>query len=269
MTSSNHTPYSAIITVGDEILGGFTQDTNAQWLAARLFARGFPPRGMEVVGDRADDIVAAVRRWVARPEVARIFLCGGLGPTPDDRTFAALAQALGRPLVYLPATGRRIQEMVLAFAKSRRLPSGRLGPASRKMATVPAGGTALINPVGMAPSMVYALAEPDRWLLVLPGIPRELKAIFVEEIEPKYLAAPSSPPVVAELHYEAAPESAFYAVMQEVEAAFPGVSVGSYPDPERRELTIRVRGSSAEAVERVVERLRRGVPYQPSGDVGH
>ncbi len=254
--------FSAIVTVGDEILGGFTQDTNAHWMAARLFRLGFPPRALEVVGDDLDAIADAAHRWIARPEVTRLFICGGLGPTPDDRTFEAVARALERPLVFDRAAGRRIQEMVLAAHVAGRLLTGRLGPAARKMATVPAGGTALVNSAGMAPGMVYPL-EADRFLFVLPGVPRELKAIFAEEIEPRYLRASSDLPIIVELRYRRAPESAFYAVMKEIESNYPGVAVGSYPNPERRELTIRVRGTSRELVDHVAAVVRGAVPYVP------
>ncbi len=267
MAAPSSARHSAIITVGDEILGGFIQDTNAHWMAGRLRSRGFPVRGLEVVGDRPQDIGASIRRWLGCPEIVRLFVCGGLGPTPDDRTFQAVGQALGRPLIFEPTAGRRIQEMVLTFAAVGRLPSGRLGPASRKMATVPAGGTVLVNSTGMAPGMAYVLDGDDRLLLVLPGIPRELKAIFTEEIEPRFLPATDQAPVIVELHYRAAPESAFYAVMREIEASIPEVAVGSYPNPERRELTIRVRGNAEEAVLRAVHLLRAGVPYTPHDEV--
>jgi len=258
--------FSAIVTVGDEILGGFTQDTNAHWMAARLFRLGFPPRGLEVVGDDPDAIADAAHRWIAHAEVTRLFICGGLGPTPDDRTFEAMARMLKRPLVFDTATGRHIQEMVLAAALAGRLPTGRLGAAARKMAMVPAGGTVLVNPAGMAPGMVYPL-DADRLLFVLPGVPRELKAIFTEEIEPRFLNGSSDLPVIVELRYRAAPESAFYTVMKEIEATYPGVAVGSYPNPERRELTIRVRGTSRELVDHVVALLRGAVLYVPLEEV--
>src|ERR1700737_960179 len=91
-------PAAVIIAVGDEVLSGHTQDTNSSYLASRAFAAGFPVRRIEVVADVISDVVAAVHRAVADEEVARIVVCGGIGPTPDDLTFEAVARALDRPL---------------------------------------------------------------------------------------------------------------------------------------------------------------------------
>src|SRR5206468_5959855 len=92
-------PQSSIIVVGNEILAGFTVDTNSNWLAGRLFRAGYPVRMMTTVGDVDPDIVAAIRDHAARRELSRIFVCGGLGPTPDDRTYVALTRALNQELV--------------------------------------------------------------------------------------------------------------------------------------------------------------------------
>jgi molybdenum cofactor synthesis domain-containing protein len=257
---------SAIITVGDEILDGFTQDTNAHWLAGRLFALGVPVTGMEVVGDRVEEIAACVRRWLLRSDVTHLLVCGGLGPTPDDRTFEGVALALDRPLVFDVPTGRRLQEIIFRYTAAGRRASARLEASGRKMAMVPADGVPLINSVGMAPGMAYALPG-DRHLFVLPGVPRELFAIFSEELEPRYLQSAGRQAAVVELRYRAAPESAFYPVMKEVESAFPDIAVGSYPHPDRRELTIRVRGASRERVRQVVERVRAGVSYPAQEEV--
>ena len=84
-------PQSSIIVVGNEILRGFTVDTNSNWLASRLFQCGFPVRLITTVGDVDDDIVSAIHQHVDRAELLRIFVCGGLGPTPDDITREAIA----------------------------------------------------------------------------------------------------------------------------------------------------------------------------------
>src|SRR5258708_25925052 len=93
-------PQSSIIVVGNEILRGFTVDTNSNWLAMRLFRCGFPVRLMTTVGDVDADIVAAIHEHIKRPELTRIFVCGGLGPTPADRTHVALGPPLHPPLAY-------------------------------------------------------------------------------------------------------------------------------------------------------------------------
>src|SRR5258708_11939731 len=97
MASSGSPKHSVVIAVGDELLRGHTLDSNTNWLAQRLYTLGFPVRRVHIVSDVQDEIVAAVRGEMAL-EPTCLFLCGGLGPTPDDRTLAALAVALERPL---------------------------------------------------------------------------------------------------------------------------------------------------------------------------
>ncbi len=92
----NRSVATSLITIGDELLAGFTLDTNSHWLAERLRLAGRPLRRITVVRDRLEDISGQVRRDLSDPETEDVFCCGGLGPTPDDRTLEAVAHALGR-----------------------------------------------------------------------------------------------------------------------------------------------------------------------------
>lgn len=253
---------SSIIAVGDELLRGFTVDTNSNWLAGRLFSLGYPLKRIEVVGDVEDDIVAAIQEHVARPELSRIFVCGGLGPTPDDRTFQALARALGRRLVYDPETGRLMQNLMFSRGVAKTRGTAELNAGNRKMAMLPEGSQVLRNGPGMAPGIAYPL-DADRFLFALPGVPSELRAVFHDWIEPGYLRDGSAP-TVAELHYRLAPESAFAQAMLAVEREYPDVSVGSYPQAELGRLIIRASGADAARVQQVLDHIRRQVSrYQP------
>src|SRR4029077_6135399 len=90
---------SAIVAIGDELVGGFTLDTNSHWLAERLRILGYPVKRITAIRDRPKEIVRQIHLELADDDVTQVFCCGGLGPTPDDRTFASLAEALGRELV--------------------------------------------------------------------------------------------------------------------------------------------------------------------------
>jgi len=107
----NATGLTAIVMVGDEILSGHTQDTNSSMLARLAFAAGRPVAHIEVVADDPPAIVAAIRRAIDTPEISRIAVCGGIGPTPDDRTFHAVADALGRPLELNPVAFANIEAL--------------------------------------------------------------------------------------------------------------------------------------------------------------
>lgn len=255
-------PESSIITVGNELLRGFTQDTNSSWLAARLFARGYPARRITIVGDVDADIVAAVREALARSELSRIFVCGGLGPTPDDRTYGAIAIALDRRLEYDRATGALMQNLMFSRGVAARRGTAELNAGNRRMATIPEGATVLRNGPGMAPGLAFDLGG-DRYLFALPGPPHELQSIFEQLVEPRFLAG-GPVPTVRELHYRLAPESAFHDVMRRLESEYPDVSLGSYPQAQLGQLTIRASGTDPERVEHAIEAVRAGVNmYRP------
>jgi molybdopterin-biosynthesis enzyme MoeA-like protein len=199
---------------------------------------------------------------MARPELHRIFVCGGLGPTPDDRTFQALARALERPLVYDQATGAAMQNLMFSRGMAKLRGTAELNAGNRKMAMVPEGSVILGNGPGMAPGIAYPLGS-DRFLFAMPGVPPELRSLFQHWIEPGYLRD-GSPPAVGELHYRLAPESAFAPAMLALESEYPDVSLGSYPQTELGRLIIRASGSDSARVRQVLDEIQRRVSrYQP------
>jgi molybdenum cofactor synthesis domain-containing protein len=256
---------SIIVAVGDEVLGGFTLDTNSHWLAGQLREVGYPCLRIEVVADRSAAIVDAVRRAIADPAVSRVLVCGGLGPTPDDRTLEALADALGLPMEVNPQAEAHVQRVVDRLHAAGWIASNQITEANRKMTVVPRGATVLYNRSGMAPGLAYPLPGSDgseRWLLVLPGVPKELKTLFSEEMVPAFLSDGTAGSV-GELRYRHIPEAEFFEPMRRLESEFPDVAVGSYPQMETRELVIRMRGSSAERVEAALNRMRELRPLPP------
>jgi len=108
----------------------------------------------------------------------------------------------------------------------------------------------------MAPAVLYEVE--GRRLLLLPGVPLELKGIFTEELEPEFLAGRTGA-AVRELRFNFAVEARFYPVMRELEESHPDVSVGSYPNFETKELVIRCLGDDPKRVEEVIELVRRRV----------
>ena len=145
-------PATVIITVGDEVLSGHTQDTNSSFLAARAFAAGFPVRRIEVVADRLQDIVDSIHRALADTAVTRVAVCGGIGPTPDDRTFAAVAAALGRPLEENPVALASIAAMVSRMHAAGWIKENVVSEGNRRCAMVPPGGLVLPNRRGHGPA---------------------------------------------------------------------------------------------------------------------
>ena len=248
-------PASSVVAIGDELVGGFTLDSNSHWLAERLRLLGFPVKRMTAIRDRPHEIVEQLARELADPEVTHVFVSGGLGPTTDDRTFASVADALGRELVIWEETRARIERRVRRMHEAGLLESPELTEGNLRMARIPAGPAHVFkNKRGMAPGVVYD-AEGKK-IFVLPGVPLEMKGIFTEELEPQFLSNGSAA-TVRELRFTFAVEARFYPLMKELEEKFPDVSVGSYPNYETKELVIRVLGSDPRRVDEVLEVVRR------------
>jgi nicotinamide-nucleotide amidase len=251
-------PTSSVVAVGDELLGGFTLDTNSHWMTERLRLLGYPAKRVTQVRDRPGEIIEQLQRELDDADVTDVFVSGGLGPTPDDRTFAALAQALGKELVVWEETRARIERRVQRMHSMGLLESPEVTEGNLRMARIPAGPAHVFrNRRGMAPGAIYE-ANGKR-VFVLPGVPMELKGIFTEEIEPEFLTAGSAA-TVRELRFTFAVEARFYPLMRELEATHPDVSVGSYPNFETKELVIRVLGSDPKRVDEALELIKRRAP---------
>ena len=248
-------PVSSIVAIGDELVGGFTLDTNSHWIAERLRILGYPVKRVSQIRDRPAEIVEQVHRELADAEVTDVFLSGGLGPTPDDRTFAALAGALGKEMVIWEETRARIERRVQRMHSMGLLESPELTEGNLRMARIPAAPAHIFkNRRGMAPGAVYE--SNGKRIFVLPGVPMEMKGIFTEELEPEFLAAGSAA-TVRELRFSFAVEAKFYPLMRELEETSPDVSVGSYPNFETKELVIRCVGSDPRRVEEVLDVIRK------------
>jgi molybdenum cofactor synthesis domain-containing protein len=248
-------PTSSIVAIGDELVGGFTMDTNSHWLAERLRLLGYPVKRVTAIRDRPQEIVEQMRRELSDAEATHVFCCGGLGPTPDDRTFASLADALGRELVIWEETRAKIERRVQRMHEAGLLESPEITEGNLRMARIPSNPTQVFkNRRGMAPGVVYE--SNGKRIFVLPGVPMELKGIFTEELEPQFLSDGAAA-TVRELRFTFAVEARFFPLMTELEQAFPDVSVGSYPNFETKELVIRCLGSDPKRVEEVIEVVRR------------
>lgn len=168
---------AALVAVGDELLAGEKVNGNGALLGEQLAAIGIPVRAQLVVGDDVTDIAAAVRYAATLAPV--VIVCGGLGPTQDDLTREGLALAVGVPL----ECDKRLEQLL----KERFAELGRADvPAMNwRQADLPRGATALLNPAGSAPGLLLTLG--DRVIYALPGVPRELAALWHSEVAPDLL----------------------------------------------------------------------------------
>lgn len=169
-----------ILSTGDELTTGKIADTNAQWIADRCLSLGLDVAAVLVVGDHRDRITWA---WQRAFDLGDLVVCtGGLGPTSDDLTTETVAALLGEPLRFDEPTAERIRSF---FGRAgRAMPENNL-----RQAQFPASATILENPLGTAPGYRITCerdvaplgggpVRATRHLVVMPGVPREMKPMF-------------------------------------------------------------------------------------------
>jgi nicotinamide-nucleotide amidase len=160
-----------LLMVGDELLDGRSQDTNSTWIIQRASAEGWRVDAVEVVPDEVEVIARALERHART--AAAIIVSGGLGPTDDDLSREALARALGVEL--------QLDAQVLAHIESLFARRGRvMPPSNRRQAFRTPGARVLANPVGSAVGLQDACGQAV--VVLLPGVPAELRAIFEESV---------------------------------------------------------------------------------------
>jgi molybdenum cofactor synthesis domain-containing protein len=198
---------AVILTVGNEIVSGDVENTNASWLARRLAELGIEVRLLAAVGDDVAAIAAFLR--AERDLASHVFVTGGLGGTPDDITREAVAASFDLPC-----------EEIGWLAKDLRGRFGTrgLGDYAARWASLPAGAEPIANPLGGAPG--FTLGN----VYVLPGLPSEMEAVF-QELASRFAGAPIA---CWRCRYRTG-EGQIVAVLEEATALHPAVTVGSYP----------------------------------------
>lgn len=173
-----------ILAIGSELTCGSRLDTNSQWLSRELEALGWTVARHTTLADHLPDLIAEIRAAAARSSV--VLITGGLGPTLDDLTRQALAEAFNQSLVRDPESVRHIE--ALFAARGRAMPERNLCQADRPehAATIP-------NHCGTAPGILMHVSDNSsnhRCLLaVMPGVPAEMKPMFLEAVLPKLPAS--------------------------------------------------------------------------------
>ncbi len=164
----------SVVLAGNELLAGLVRDVNLEFLAGRLGSLGIPLARAVIAEDCRETLAREIAASLERSPV--VVVSGGLGPTEDDVTREAAADALGVPLVQSAVARGTIEAFYTRL--SRDMPSG-----AEKEALVPRGAEVLRNPVGVAPGIAVR-SEGGRLLVLLPGVPRELRALFDDAVVP-------------------------------------------------------------------------------------
>ena len=167
-----------ILVVGNELLNGTTLDTNSHWFCTRLDSFGVKVQRKTTIRDELETISKTFRECISRKPDWLISV-GGLGPTFDDMTIEGLAISLHRKLVL---DDRAVSMLKASYARRASMKIRKMSRSRLKMATIPENSTPLFNPVGSAPAVLVEYRRTK--IVALPGVPKEMKAIFDQEIVP-------------------------------------------------------------------------------------
>ena len=203
-------PTAAMLTIGDEILTGRTQDSNMPHLARLLVEKGITLREARVVPDDSAEIAAAVN--ALRTRYTHVFTSGGIGPTHDDITADSIAAAFG------VAIGIR-EDARAILATHYRNPETDLNPARLRMARIPDGAVLIDNPVSKAPG--FSLGNVH----VMAGVP----AVFVAMLEGLLPRLTGGAPLLSETIRADVPEGELAGALADLAADHPDVGIGCYP----------------------------------------
>ena len=248
-------PTMEILSIGNELLIGKIPNTNATWLCKQATALGINVKRVTVLPDNVDETAEAIRETLKRkPQF--ILTTGGLGPTFDDKTLETIAKALTRKLEVNPEALVMVKEKYLAYATKAGNKHVELTEARTKMATIPEGTKPIHNPVGTAPAVRVDLKGTV--LIAMPGVPREMEAIFTETVAPILKEASGGAAFYEESLYVDIMESALAPLIDVTMRDNPGIYVKSHPKAEENQPHIELHLSTTTAnPEAAKEKLRR------------
>ena len=226
----------AILTIGNELTSGRTQDANTGFIARACHLRGWPVKASLSVGD--DE--AAIRRALTfvMADADAVIVTGGLGPTADDITTAAIARAFGLPLVTDETVLAKLKEMFVRFRLTWT-------ENNAKQAAFPKSARIVTNPVGTAPG--FAIPQDGRLIIVIPGVPREVGRMFPEGVIPLLEETfPEVAPhvVMRTIKTFGLSEASVDEKLADVDFAHAGVGIGFYPNFPENHIVLTARDQS-------------------------
>lgn len=231
-------PTAAMLVIGDEILSGRTRDSNMHYLAQELTKVGIRLAEVRVVADETPAIVGAVN--ALRTQYEQVFTSGGIGPTHDDITASAIAEAFGVPITL------RADAMALLQTHYDRqgLP---FNDARQRMARIPDGAVLIDNPVSTAPGFTLGNVH------VMAGVPSIFQAMVASVLPTLTGGAPLLSQSLRVMRGEGEIAADFGALAAE----FPDLQMGSYPFNTNGVYgtNLVIRGTDAAQIDRAMTRL--------------
>jgi len=238
-----------IIAIGSELLTPYRQDTNSLYLTDKLNQLGVEVGFKTIVGDSRGNLTQAATIALSRADL--IIFMGGLGPTEDDLTREAVAEALGLPL-------RRDPEIVTWLEQRFAAHGWKMAPNNLKQAAVIAGAVVLPNANGSAPGLWISgkFDGRSKIIMLLPGPPHELKALFEEQCDARLRAKlPAQFIVTRELKITGMGESQCDARVAPIYKAFTDIETTILAGAGEIQLHMRTRSTTLDAAQKRVDEL--------------
>jgi nicotinamide-nucleotide amidase len=235
-----------ILAIGNELLIGETLDTNTNWLCRLLNGLGAGIERAVLLPDLIEPISKEIQA-ACDSSIDLLITTGGLGPTDDDLTLTAVAQAIGRPLDRNETAYSWLEERYSELAASGFVASAEMNQARIKMAILPTGALPIKNPVGAAPAI--EVVYKNTTIICLPGVPGELKGIVTGPLQPRLAELFGAGSYQErELWVGCGDESILAPILREIIAAHPSVYIKSKANkfgPELRfKIKLHARGDS-------------------------
>lgn len=231
----------ALLTVGDELLSGDTENTHATWLARQLAEQGVAVKRIAVVPDETNVITRYVREYRSFDAV---IVTGGIGGTPDDVTMESVAQAFDRQLEPNDLARTDIEQTIADLAENHPDTDFDIDIATE--ASIPNDARPLINDVGLSPGCVIEN------VYVLPGIPEEMRTMFGSIVDE------FAGDIRTRTFYTGDPESNLIDVLTDARSRF-DVSVGCYPDRDAGHNRLKLSGTDGNELDTAETWLREHV----------
>lgn len=233
---------AAVLCIGTELTRGELLNSNAQWLAESLTRIGLEVTAVDCVDDDRGRIEGYLQRLAAEHQV--LVCTGGLGPTTDDITTECAARVAGVGLFRDAASLKHIEELFARYGRQ-------MAPSNAKQADFPVGARVLPNPNGSAAGFHVKLGQCAAYFM--PGVPKEMKAMFDASIAPDVSALISEAREQIVLRCFGLPESEANDRMAGIEAEF-GVVIGYRASLPELEVKVQARASTREAVTQLARR---------------
>lgn len=235
---------ACILSIGDEILLGNIVNTNSQYLAEHLTALGFSVKRILSISDDPEEILEALE--FAAGETDLVVSTGGLGPTSDDRTKAVITKFFDDKLIEDPIVLQDVQEFLARRGRQ-------MNQANREQALVPSKAKILRNRLGTAPGLW--LEKQGTVFVFLPGVPHEMKELFLTELKPRLKAHFDLPGIyIRFVHTLGIPEAELAEKLQDFEKSLPqNVQIAYLPSPEDIRIRLMAHGTELRKLKNSVD----------------